>query len=314
MDDQRGGDRSGVSGAPPPIRSIKPDQTIRVDPEAIKQYQQSSLKGSLLVIAGAAADIGTHILVEGTVPIGRDPRGLQLNDARISRSHATVEQSEGRYLLHDLGSTNGTSLNGQPVSGDATLQDGDRIVLGQTVIKFTMVDQTEAEYLRRIEKLAGTDELTGLMAKHRFDSLLQQSIKAARTGSTPLSVLMMDMDGLKSVNDRHGHQMGAHTISQVGVMLGQVMIGRGVACRFGGDEFCAFLPGTPLSEAALLGERFRIQVEQADFMLNQVTVQITISIGVAELGGGMESGGELLDLADQALYRAKAKGRNTVSD
>lgn len=314
MDHRKGGDGSGAAGPLPPARNIQPDQTIRVDSEAVRKYQQSAFKGSLLVIAGSAADIGTHVLVEGTVPIGREPSGLQLSDARISRNHAAVEQGESGYLLHDLGSTNGTSLNGLPVSGDARLQDGDRILVGQTVIKFTMVDETEASYLRRIQKLAGTDELTGLMAKHRFDSLLQQAVKTARASGVPLSVLMMDMDGLKAINDRHGHQMGASTISQVGAMLGQVMAGRGEACRFGGDEFSAFLLGTPRSEALQVAERIRNQVEQAAFTHNQIAVKITISIGVAELTSTMETGGELLAVADQALYRAKAKGRNTISD
>lgn len=295
-------------------QTIRPDQTMKLDRDAVLAYRESRRKGSLLVIAGAHADVGNHMLVEDEVVIGRDAAGLLLRDGLISRNHAQVEHSEEEYRLRDLDSTNGTLLNGERVSGEKPLRDGDKIQIGETVIKFTMVDITEAEYLRRIERLAGIDELTNLPAKHRYDSLLQDAIQNVRFSEAPLSAMMMDLDGLKAINDRHGHNLGAHTISQVGAILGEIFAGRGEVTRFGGDEYSAFLPGMSLEQALLVAERIRKQVAEAEFTLKEITVSVTISIGVAQRPAGVHKGRDLIDLADKALYRAKAKGRDAVSD
>ena len=177
--------------------------------------------GTLLVIAGVAADLGTHMPVGAEVVMGRDPARLGLRDARASREHCRVWRAQGGYRLEDLGSTNGTSLNGAPVLEPMPLREGDRIRIGQTVLKFTMVDATEALYLQRMEMLARRDALTGLHAKHHFDVLLEEALRSAREESIPLAVWMLDLDGLKAVNDQYGHRMGAATIRQVGGMLGE---------------------------------------------------------------------------------------------
>lgn len=280
--------------------------------DIIRAAQQKAQRGSLLVIAGTPADVGMHLVVEDTVVIGREPQGLQLRDGGISRSHASVEQRGPQYLLRDLGSTNGTLVNGTRIAAEHVLQEGDKIFLGQTVIKFTMVDETEAVYLRQVAQLVGTDDLTGLMSKHRFDAVFKEAVRAAGT-SAPLAALMMDMDGLKAVNDRHGHQAGAHTIRLVGGIIGRVLEGRGEACRFGGDEFSAFLPGADLATASAVGEKIRREVEVLRVPWKGDQLVVSISIGVAVLGPMVVDASGLQHLADQALYRAKAGGRNRVS-
>ena len=272
------------------------------------------LKGSLLVIAGAAADIGTHWPVVDSATLGREPENLVLRDPKISRCHASVIREGDGYVLVDLDSTNGTLLNGQPVTGRLPLKEGDRIGIGRTVIRFMLVDGTEAACLERMSHLAGTDPLTGLIAKHRFDSLLADAFEAATNSGGALSVLMLDMDGLKAINTRHGHQLGAHTISQVGGLIGRLVGHQGEACRFGGDEFSVMLPDAPLGVALRVGERIRQTVEETAFRLGELEARPTISIGVAELGPEMSRVGQLVAAADQALYRAKDKGRNCVSD
>jgi two-component system cell cycle response regulator len=312
------------SDDPQGLRSKRPDQTIRIEGDEVARYASGPKRhGSLLVIAGDVADIGTHLVVERRVVVGRDPGDaqpgadgeipLKLCDGRSSRRHAAVDPRDGGYVLRDLGSTNGTLLQGEPVSGERPLRDGDKVTIGRSLIKFTLVDDTEAAYLERIERLAGTDELTGLLAKHRFDALLSDAVRNAHANHIALSVLMMDMDGLKAINDRHGHHMGAHTISEVGRMLGEIVTGRGEACRFGGDEFCAFLPGLVLDRAKLVGERIRQAVEDTTFTHSQSSTRATLSVGLAVLTDDILTGEQLLQRADLALYRAKAKGRNLVS-
>jgi len=295
-------------------QTIQPGaQTTEIDTPAWEPPVDSHRHGSLLVIAGAPADVGTHVLVEDQVVIGREPRGLQLRDGRISRQHCMVRKIELGWETADMGSTNGSKLNGVRLVAPTVLHDGDKIQLGETVIKFTLVDHTEARYLEHMERLAGHDELTGLNAKHRFDSMLAEAFRSARATHSALAMLMMDMDGLKAINDKHGHLMGAHTIGEVGRILARFLRGHGEASRFGGDEFCAFLPGTDDEIATAMAERIRKRVERTPFERNDVMVHASISIGVASLNADMMSPSALVAAADAALYRAKAKGRNCVS-
>ena len=301
------------------------DETARTQPAATLQgmvpvgliealKEGTGLTGSLLVIAGAAADIGTHWVVTDSSILGREPDQLLLRDPEISPRHAQVVVESGLHFLRDLGSTNGTLLNGLPVTDDEILRNGDKIALGRTVIKFTLVDPAEATTLERMATLAGSDPLTGLMAKHRFDAMLTESFDVTQGDGSPLSVLMMDMDGLKAINTAHGHPVGAHTIAEVGRLIGRIIGLHGEACRFGGDEFSALLPGSPLGVGMRVAERIRQGVEEATFRLGDVEVNPTISIGVAERTADVHSVRELVTAADRALYRAKDKGRNAVSD
>lgn len=310
------GDPSSASAVPSVLAgTVRPEATVRFDAEAVRAYQEKQqLRGSLLVIDGVPADVGRHIVVEQRVVIGRDAAGLQIRDGRTSRQHAQVERSsDGDHVVRDLGSTNGTLLNGQRVATEQPLRDGDRIEIGQTVIKFTLVDETEAAYLRRMDQLAGTDELTGLMAKHRFDSLLQEALRSARRSGAALAVAMMDLDGLKAINEANGHQMGAKTIGEVGRLLGRAIHGRGEACRFGGDEFCAFLTAHDLQSALGWARELCQQVRELTVTLGSRSTVPSISIGVAERPPDIETEEALVHLADEALYRAKNKGRNGVS-
>jgi diguanylate cyclase (GGDEF)-like protein len=142
---------------------------------------------------------------------------------------------------------------------------------------------------------------------------LAEAFRSAKATEASLVVLMMDMDGLKRINDAHGHRMGAQTIRQVGAIIGDEIRGRGEATRFGGDEFCAFLPGAGEGDARVLAERLRVRVEQADFVLDDITVKATISIGIGIIGRSVGEWTVLQEKADRALYRAKLAGRNRTS-
>ncbi len=306
------GDRPGrwadSGGAPKTLAT----ETLRI-PCGVEDILESAQRGSLLVISGKSADLGVHILVEHSVIIGRETPGLQLRDVRCSRRHVAVERRDERYFVRDLGSTNGTRLNGRLIERESFLGDGDKIQIGETVIKFTVVDNTEAEYLKRMRRMAGTDALTGLHAKHVFDAMLSDAVRSARETGLPLTVMMMDLDGLKAINDAHGHHLGAHTISEVGRAIGRILQGRGEACRFGGDEYCAMLPGVSETGGLDYAERIRSAVQATHFTKIGVTVRATISIGVAAWLPEMADSEAVVAAADRALYRAKGKGRNICS-
>jgi diguanylate cyclase (GGDEF)-like protein len=215
-------------------------------------------------------------------------------------------------MIEDLGSTNGTSVNGRRIDRPTPLANGDKILVGDSVLRFAVVDETEAAFFAKMDRLASTDPLTGLPAKHRFDSMLEEELRASHLNDSELAVLMMDLDGLKAINDVHGHAMGANTVAVVGRAIGELLSGRGEACRFGGDEFCAYLPGHSSEDAMAVAHAICERIRATASTLGGVTVHATISIGVAARTDE-QTLGELVSAADRALYRAKANGRNGAS-
>src|SRR5262249_40472957 len=184
-----------------------------------------------------------------------------------SRRHCKVERlADGSYFLADLGSTNGTRLNGARIREPVQLAEGDKIFLGATIVKFGWADELDARYHARLETLAATDALTGLLSNRKFDAAFAQALIEAHESGSPIGVLVMDMDGLKQINDLHGHQMGGFTLTEVAGILRAELAGMpGEACRFGGDEFVAFLPGADRTAAAAVAERIRAAVERHSF-------------------------------------------------
>jgi diguanylate cyclase (GGDEF)-like protein len=268
---------------------------------------------ALVVIQGAESDLGLHVLVDRPITLGRDSANeLALEDDGISRRHCRVFIDDGRYYVEDLRSTNGTLLNGTPLKAKKQLKAGDRIYLGGCVVKFTRGDDIEVGYHATMDQLVGTDDLTGLIAKRRFDAAYVRAFAAARSRKSCLAVMMLDLDGIKRINDTHGHPFGAYTIAEAGRLIGKALAGRGYACRFGGDEFAAFVPGVDKAAAANLGEEIRRAVAGHHFEKDGVLLRPTISIGVAAFPDDAGTPEEVLRCSDEALYRAKRTGRDRV--
>jgi diguanylate cyclase (GGDEF)-like protein len=271
----------------------------------------------LIVLRGA--QIGRrYLLNEQAMIVGRREGQASVviaGDAAISAAHCRIEHDPigDAYALVDLGSTNGTRLNGQPVRRRKRLRDGDKVLLGQTILKFTFHDVIDAEFHHEVDRMMNIDELTGLVVLRVFEDRFRRTLAACAAAGRSLAVLMMDMDGLKKINDAHGHHVGAQTIAQVGRLLGRLLAPDGLVTRFGGDEFTAFAPDRNRDAAVELAETIRGTLKAKPIDCGGVIVQPTISIGVAsfpEDGAGAE---KLTRCADEALYRAKAAGRDVVS-
>lgn len=271
----------------------------------------------LVVLRGA--QVGRrYLLNEASLVLGRRPERAALvvpGDPQISSAHCRIEQVVGSdsWQLVDLASTNGTFVSGRRIT-TATLRDSDRIALGETVLKFTFHDELEEEFHQQVDQLMNVDDLTGLPVQRVYQLRLHDAISSSKLRQQALAVFMMDMDGLKKINDTHGHLVGAHSIATIGRRLGHLLhAAGGTVSRFGGDEFSAFVPGLSKAACLELGERLRAAVANEPVARGEVQVQPTISIGVAhfpEDGGNAEA---LTRQADEALYRAKAAGRNRVS-
>ena len=164
----------------------------------------------------------------------------------------------------------------------------------------------------KIKQVSDTDELTGSYNMRAFSSMLQRAFKqSVRYGHT-LSVVMIDSDNLKQINDTHGHESGNRLLQHLVRCIREQLRGSDVMARFGGDEFIVLLPETNSKGAMEMAERIRKAVELSRFDVRTGDTTSTVSLGVAsypEDGGNLDV---ILDKADKAMYRAKHRGRNRV--
>jgi diguanylate cyclase (GGDEF)-like protein len=167
-------------------------------------------------------------------------------------------------------------------------------------------------HAQALERLATTDELTGICNRRRFLALAEQEWQRARASGEPLALLIFDVDLFKSINDRFGHNVGDAVIRDAAAICHQVKRDGDIAARIGGEEFVLLLPQTRGKEAIAIAETLRHRFEAAPFLVEGEHLRVTVSIGVAESDPGMAGLGDLMKRADQALYDAKRDGRNRV--
>jgi two-component system cell cycle response regulator len=245
--------------------------------------------------------------------LGRDPDNeLVLADDGVSRRHARIERREDRILLMDVGSTNGTLLNDAELSGIATLHTGDRIQVGSTIFKYLSASDLEAALHEQIFSNATTDALTGLRSKRHLTDELGREFSRARRYNRPFSMLMIDIDHFKAVNDQYGHQVGDITLRAVASSVMACLHADALAARYGGEEFVVVLLETQLEEAVIVAERIRQAVSELIVSYREASLQVTVSIGCAEYSHGDDNEIRLFERADQRMYAAKQAGRNAV--
>ena len=275
------------------------------------------IHASLLVLRGA--EIGRDFrLRRGSTLLGRGVEAdIRIPDDLASREHTRIECSfdPGTQLttfhLVDLQSTNHTFVNFRQVERIA-LRDGDKIQIGETVLKFVMLDDIEMKYHAEVRHRISFDQLTGLLTKESLSLALEMELNRCTLYNLPLAVLMMDLDCFKKVNDDHGHPAGSQVLAEVGQVIRETIRGADVAARYGGEEFLAYLPENGRSGAHQAAERIRLAVKERMFLPDGARIQITLSAGIAlfpEHGRDLKS---LVLCADKALYRAKQAGRDRV--
>lgn len=182
-----------------------------------------------------------------------------------------------------------------------------------TLLVFTVFGHALGRQADRLMDLSSRDPLTGLLNARVFHERLEEELERAARYGGPLSLLLIDMDGLKQINDRHGHRIGTQALLRVGAALRQTARATDLASRWGGDEFAVLAPYTSDEAARRLAERIRSATADS---AGGTGVPFTISVGVATLdvaGGGAGTVGTLWESADAALYEAKRQGRNRVA-
>jgi diguanylate cyclase (GGDEF)-like protein len=249
--------------------------------------------------------------------LGRAPEnGLCLAEPEVSRRHAELRVTGDREAveLRDLKSTNGVYVNGHRVDADpgpVRLKEGDVLRVGAHAFKLKYMDAPERRYHQEMALRSMQDPVTGVSNRATVLSYLEAHFGLARRHHRPLSVILVDLDWFKRVNDTHGHHAGDQVLAAFGALLRRRLRGSDPVGRLGGDEFLAVLPETSATLALIAAEDLRRAISAEPIALEDgQQLEMSCSLGVAELKGGDSDGGALLARADAALYGAKAGGRN----
>jgi two-component system, cell cycle response regulator len=262
--------------------------------------------------------LGEFILLpsEG-LELGRAPEnGLCLAEPEVSRRHARLQISvdQESVELRDLGSTNGVFVNGKRVYADpdpVRLVAEDVVRVGGHAFKLKHMDALERRYHQDMVARTTLDPLTGVGNRATVLHQLASHVELARRHHRPLAVILADLDWFKQVNDAHGHRAGDRALEAFGALLLRRLRSSDPVGRLGGDEFLIVLPETSVMLAITAADGLRRALAERPVPLeNGEDLQLTCSLGVAELKAGDTDGGALLARADAALYGAKAGGRD----
>lgn len=271
--------------------------------EAVLTMLRGGTPGALYTVDGEKTVIGRSSDADVAIP-----------DDTLSRHHASIRRTSHGFVIEDLGSTNGTFVDGQPVQQPRTLEDGCRIALGaDTVLHFGLHDAVELEAARQTYALTVRDPLTRVFNRRHLEERLASEVAFANRHKAPLSLLLLDIDRFKNINDEHGHTTGDAALRVLARTLSAMVRQEDVLGRFGGEEFAVVARSIDRRGALLFAERMRRGIEKLRLPTERGPIGFTVSIGVAHCDGqdGCDER-RMFEAADRALYAAKDAGRNRV--
>jgi two-component system cell cycle response regulator len=262
------------------------------------------------------SDVGQVTTLSGVdIEIGRLAAcEMHLPFEGVSRKHARITWKGGSYFVEDLSSANGTFVQGVRITARTKLEDGNVIQLGPRVVfRYSVTDTGEEKILRQLYESSVKDSLTGAYNREYFGERLKSEVAYSIRHQTELSLVLLDVDHFKKVNDTYGHPAGDAVLIATVAALSRTLRTEDVVARYGGEEFAVILRGIALAPATTVGERLRGLVENARVPHGEEFIRCTISAGCASLACCEAPNGEaLIAIADRRLYVAKRTGRNRV--
>jgi diguanylate cyclase (GGDEF)-like protein len=245
--------------------------------------------------------------------IGRLPElDIPVDTDSVSRRHARIVKQADGFWLEDLGSTNGSFVNDERIDR-RLLVDGDIVRVGEAVLKFLSGSNVEAQYHEEIYRMSILDGLTGVHNKRFFTEFLEREVARAHRHTTPLGLVMFDLDNFKKINDTYGHLCGDHVLKDLCRRLRPRIRREDLLARYGGEEFACVLPDTQYHGVMAFAESLRMIVAREPIRWEQHALPVTISLGVAVMDPRAAiTAQELIKKADERLYDAKRQGRNRV--
>ncbi|MGD8286676.1 MAG: GGDEF domain-containing protein [Desulfobacterales bacterium] len=268
-----------------------------------------------LVIYIGNASGRRHKLVRGTMTIGRSNQAdITIDDERISRFHCIIEWLGETIIIQDNGSTNGTYVGSRKVNR-APLSPGVALQMGHSIMKIEYKNEAEIKSDDNLLLRASVDALTGVFNRQHFIQLASMEIAYAIRYRLPIGIIMMDIDHFKRVNDKYGHQTGDIVLAQFANVVLENKRTEDLFARYGGEEFISMPRGKISRDIMYMQcERLRRAIENFEFHFDSITIRITVSFGFhfkrVECSEVETTLNKLIREADQALYLAKARGRN----
>ncbi len=289
------------------------DLTPIIDRERIMPPSKGVPNACLITIYGP--ELGKRYDLAGRTEtiIGRDEDAdLTIPALAISRRHARIFTNRGRYFIEDMNSTNGTFINDFQITQPVELELHDRIQLANVILKFLSGDDVESLYNEELYSLSTTDGLLGIPNRRYLMTALEKEISRSRRHRHDLSIMMIDIDFFKKVNDTYGHLAGDAALKHLVRLIRENTRKEELLCRFGGEEFVLVLPETGPSSANTVAEKLRQIVQDTPLIFDGEEIAFTISIGVATWDDRLKTTENLIKKADERLYLAKTSGRNRV--
>ena len=289
-----------------PLSQAESDARLRTSPSIFMIVVSGGIPGTMLPLSERGTSLGRSSATT-----------FQLDDITVSRQHAFVAiDADGGVQITDEGSSNGTFVNGQRIAGHSPtrLEDGDRIQLGMgVVLKLVRLDHHDERFHRDLFERTVRDPATGLYNRAYFLSQIGVLAERSAAQEVGLAVLMLDIDHFKRVNDCYGHVAGDDVLRQVAAVIRESTRTEDLVARYGGEEFVIALPVSSPDRAFDRAERIRGDLAERRIAAGEDEIQVTASLGLSfSPPGRSRHTMALIQTADQALYQAKANGRNCV--
>lgn len=286
---------------------------------------------SLTVLHGSGRQNLYFVDREGAVLGRADDVTVRLTEPMVSRTHARIQWADVQFWLEDLDSSNGTYIDEMAITGTVRLPRTCLVRLGSTaLLQCVQLDERGARSIQRLHKELFIDSLTEAGNRRLLKQRLREEVSYARRREQMIGLLLADLDHFKGVNDQHGHLTGDRLLAEIGRILRETSREEDSVFRFGGEEFCVLVRDGTCEGLMRLAERIRTAVEGFEMPSDNGPVKITVSIGAAVYSptetaeratladfdpddpedGDILINNVLLSRADQALYEAKATGRN----
>ena len=287
------------------------DETIMSNDNTI-HFEQTVVHPHLIVLY-PQSQFAQIPLERGTVILGRgQDADIRFEDELISRRHCALSFDGGSVTVEDLGSTNGTFVDGNYVHRQI-LNSDNKLQIGKMVLKVAYKDPSEEAFSRELYEAATKDPLTGILNRQAFMDRSAGELVYARRNNSFIHIVMIDVDDFKHVNDTWGHQCGDLVLREVARLLNDETRDSELLARFGGEEFLVLMSGISPEDARKRAEKFRSAIERHIFSWMDSVVPITISLGLSSCQGtDIAQISELIAESDKRLYTAKGTGKNRV--
>jgi len=301
-------------------KSSSNDTTVIIQAEVLEkglaetENEAKTLPGALLAIGGSLN--GNLFDLKGTeMTVGRSSKNsIHLEYTSISRFHFKLFKVKGEWFIQDSQSKNGTYVNNSLIIAPTQLKRGDIIKVLNIAFKYLPQGDSERLAYDKLTYIANTDGHTGCYTKCYFNEQLDLNFKNARLTNQALSLIILDLDYFKNINDQFGHDAGDFILKEIAdIVRVEGVRDQDIFARYGGEEFVIILPQTNLTQAMGIAERVRSLIEHHHFIYETDKISVTGSLGVADFNKDIACAKDFFKRADNAAYEAKAFGRNQVS-